>query len=542
MLDIGTGSGLLSMMAVQLGADTVTACEAFRPMANTAEKIFRANGMADKITLIKRRSTDIVVGQNMDRRANILVTEVFDTELIGEGAIEIFNHAHKELLEEDCLVVPHLARVYGQLVQSPYLEGFNKLKSIADLDGEVVLTTSKKLRNCPGTNFLFDVQLSQYVDKFIAIAPPQKIMEFDFSGKEMIPNERKAVNEFTAQNGGGTVQAIFFWWDLLMDEEGDIVLSCAPSWAHPDFEMHRNENDLNVPDKDVIPWRDHWMQAIYFPPETCQVYQGDSVSLVSHHGEFSWWFGVFNDPSAAEKAQLDEPFCTCGLHQSCSRYRIGQMNYSLRNKEFLKHFDHNIDNSSTVLSIGHGSVISLAAVSSDAKQIYCYDDSSIGSTLIADYVQVNNLTNVTTITQVDKIPFHEVTHIVGEPYFANNILPWHSLRFFNIVRQLYPKLKEEVNVFPSEFRIYCIPVEFLHLHKISRPMGVVNTFNVKELDNLLAKAYEVADDKLEPHSLFDYPCIALCDPIPVHSIAIPEYLTDGPANILQFELHAKIET
>lgn len=35
---------------------------------------------------------------DMDQRANILVTEVFDTELIGEGAIGVFNHAHEELL------------------------------------------------------------------------------------------------------------------------------------------------------------------------------------------------------------------------------------------------------------------------------------------------------------------------------------------------------------------------------------------------------------------------------------------------------------
>ena len=35
----------------------------------------------------------------MEKRANILVTEVFDTELIGEGALPTFHHSHEHLLE-----------------------------------------------------------------------------------------------------------------------------------------------------------------------------------------------------------------------------------------------------------------------------------------------------------------------------------------------------------------------------------------------------------------------------------------------------------
>ena len=43
----------------------------------------------------------MIVGKDgdMPKRANILVTEVFDTELIGEGALSTFRHAHKVLLE-----------------------------------------------------------------------------------------------------------------------------------------------------------------------------------------------------------------------------------------------------------------------------------------------------------------------------------------------------------------------------------------------------------------------------------------------------------
>jgi type III protein arginine methyltransferase len=45
--------------------------------------------MKDKIKIIEKRSTDIKIGVDMLEQANVLVTEVFDTELIGEGS---FSH------------------------------------------------------------------------------------------------------------------------------------------------------------------------------------------------------------------------------------------------------------------------------------------------------------------------------------------------------------------------------------------------------------------------------------------------------------------
>ena len=60
--------------------------------------------------LVRKRSTELLVGPGLDmeQRANILVTEVFDTELIGEGAIGTYNHAATHLLTEDRVVVPGL--------------------------------------------------------------------------------------------------------------------------------------------------------------------------------------------------------------------------------------------------------------------------------------------------------------------------------------------------------------------------------------------------------------------------------------------------
>ena len=44
-------------------------------------------------------SVVVVSDGAMSQRANLLVTEVFDTELIGEGAISTYTHAHEHLLQ-----------------------------------------------------------------------------------------------------------------------------------------------------------------------------------------------------------------------------------------------------------------------------------------------------------------------------------------------------------------------------------------------------------------------------------------------------------
>lgn len=35
----------------------------------------------------------------MPTRANLLITELFDTELIGEGALPSYEHAHQHLVQ-----------------------------------------------------------------------------------------------------------------------------------------------------------------------------------------------------------------------------------------------------------------------------------------------------------------------------------------------------------------------------------------------------------------------------------------------------------
>ena len=73
--------------------------QVMRPMVRIAREVIAANGYSDVITVVPKRSTDMTEGDMEGGRANILVTEVFDTELIGEGALLTYSHALQNLME-----------------------------------------------------------------------------------------------------------------------------------------------------------------------------------------------------------------------------------------------------------------------------------------------------------------------------------------------------------------------------------------------------------------------------------------------------------
>jgi len=75
--------------------------QVLKPMAKIATEVTSHNGYGDVIKIIPLRSTDIMIEKNgvMEEKANILVTEVFDTELVGEGVLSTIEHAQQNLLE-----------------------------------------------------------------------------------------------------------------------------------------------------------------------------------------------------------------------------------------------------------------------------------------------------------------------------------------------------------------------------------------------------------------------------------------------------------
>ncbi|BFG05806.1 protein arginine N-methyltransferase 7 [Drosophila madeirensis] len=522
VLDIGTGTGILSMMALKAGADSVTACEAFLPMANCAANILSDNGVGDKVQLIRKRSTEIKIGAGLDmpQRANLLVAELLDTELIGEGAISIYNHAHAELLTDDALCIPARARCYAQVAQSPLASQWNSLKILPNLDGEALLQPPEQLKNCKGEAALHDVQLSQLPPgTFRLLTEPMEIFQFDFQRKEKREKQRdKLLPLQTTQPGAA--ELVFYWWDIQLDDQGEILLSCAPYWAHPQLnELTAGKAD-RLPVANVVPWRDHWMQAIYYVPKPPQLTTaGQAFYLSCHHDEYSLWFDALLE---APTKTVRRHTCSCDLHMTYSRSRIGQLNQAVRNKRYLRYLENTIvPEQSNVLVLGNGCLLGLASAALGAASVQLHEPHRFSRRLIDSIVQHNELKNVKYVENVEQLEDTELvalTHVFAEPYFLNAILPWDNFYFGTLLLKLKDKLPVNVEISPCEARVFALPVEFLDLHKIRAPVGSCEGFDLRLFDEMVERSAEQAVSLVEAQPLWEYPCRALAEPQQILSV------------------------
>ena len=106
VLDIGTGTGLLAMMAARAGAAQVITCESDPVVADVAKEVVALNGLSDRIRVIAKSSEDLELGVDIAEAADVLIWDTLGSNLIGAGAFSVLEGAVRRLLRPGGAVLP----------------------------------------------------------------------------------------------------------------------------------------------------------------------------------------------------------------------------------------------------------------------------------------------------------------------------------------------------------------------------------------------------------------------------------------------------
>jgi tetratricopeptide (TPR) repeat protein len=208
VLDIGAGTGLLSMMAARAGARHVIACESNPAMAELAREIIAHNGLSEKITVLGKPSFQIDPQADFPAglRPNLIVAEIFDATVIGEGALASFAHARTRLAADGARIVPARARLHGVLIESDMLWREGAADHACGFDLRML---NRYRPDCVG--------VEAHGFQGVALSDDFAIFDFDFSADAATGT---AVAELDIEvTRAGVCHGVAYWMQLQLDEE-----------------------------------------------------------------------------------------------------------------------------------------------------------------------------------------------------------------------------------------------------------------------------------------------------------------------------------
>ncbi|XP_071127161.1 protein arginine N-methyltransferase 9-like [Mytilus edulis] len=236
VLDIGSGTGILSLFAMKAGIPEIHACEKSKTMCEIANDVFRANKAQDTIDLICKTSTDILIPDDIPDRVSLVVTETFDAALFGENIVSTVQHALQNLMipvdddkeELNPTVIPCGATIYVCPIECETIRNKNRFlfSGLQNVDIAYIpihCTTGSRVDPYTTEN------LSTLRGSYKPLADPVILTKVNFTSLEELDILCSGI-QWDADvdvTKCGKLDAIALWFDLHLDE--DISISTDPT-------------------------------------------------------------------------------------------------------------------------------------------------------------------------------------------------------------------------------------------------------------------------------------------------------------------------
>lgn len=224
VLDIGTGAGLLALISARCGAKHVYTVEFEPVLAELATKIIEDNGLSHKITVLNKLSTELVIGVDMPEKADVLVSEIVDSVLVGEHMVPSYLHAVQNLIKDDGHVMPKAGNIVLMPIESADIHHYRHVQNdkVDDFDYSYV-------NKVAGLSKPFSLRIKDIT--YRALADDQIAWHWDFLDKKGREWPAFSTAVFTATSSG-RLDAVLLWFNMWLDD--DIVVTTHPNigWAH----------------------------------------------------------------------------------------------------------------------------------------------------------------------------------------------------------------------------------------------------------------------------------------------------------------------
>jgi len=224
VLDIGSGTGLLAMMAARAGAAEVFTCEQNAAVAEAAERVLEANGFAGRIKLIGKHSSELDLDRDLGGPIDVLVSEIVSNNLIGEGCLAVMEEA-APWLKPDGRMIPQAGIVRVALAWSEAARK-HAMGKAEGFDLSPFNTLAVRAREHAVGDPEIEIRSST-----------ADLMRFDFlSGGPFRPQETRATVVSDGRPANGIVQWILLQMDdtiVYENHPGPGVQSCWAALFYP---------------------------------------------------------------------------------------------------------------------------------------------------------------------------------------------------------------------------------------------------------------------------------------------------------------------
>lgn len=165
VLDIGTGTGILAIMAAKLGAERVYAIDKSK-IIEIAKAIAIKNKVFHKIQFIRSDSFNARLPEKVD----LIVSEMIGHCGFEEHCLTIFEDAQKRFLKKNGIIIPSELNLYAVPIFSQKLKGQKNYYNQKLFGIDMSLVFEKSIENI----------FVEEIDEESFLANPQKVVSFKF--------------------------------------------------------------------------------------------------------------------------------------------------------------------------------------------------------------------------------------------------------------------------------------------------------------------------------------------------------------------------